>query len=249
MALNTYFSQSSNADVIANLPATANAGDMYYCTDSPYVCRYSGSAWQYFLNGMLVTPPPTTGWTGDNIGTCTVDNLGGFETLIVPQSSSVQLHLMYRTAPATPYSITAAYKISAPVGGGGFVGFRDGTGKIIEFIQYINPSNGSPYITETTWTTSTSVVTDQNILSTNGLASYLSADIIWAKIRDDGTTLYYYLSRDFGIHWQLFVSYSRTAFFSSGPTQVCFGVYNNIAATSPAFSVIASVVNWTVGVS
>ena len=240
---------ATNADVFANLPTTANAGDLYYCTDSSYVCRYNGTAWQYFLNGTLVTPPPTTGWSSDNMGSCTTDTLGGFQTIIAPQIASAQLHLLYRTAPATPYAITSACKVSAPAGGGHFVGFRDGTGKIIYFIQYVNANNNA-YITETTWNSSTSVLADQNIFSPGfSLGAYLSGDTIWAKIRDDGTTLYYYLSRDYGLHWQLFVSYSRTAFFGSGPTQVCFGVYNNVAPTTPALSVVASLVNWAITTS
>ena len=50
MALNTYFSQSSNADVFANRPTTANAGDMYFATDTGSIYRFNGTAWQAFSN-------------------------------------------------------------------------------------------------------------------------------------------------------------------------------------------------------
>jgi len=180
------------------------------------------------------TAPPLTGWTADNIsnityGTGVLDFTYNYPYLVAVKAGLVNVGVAYRTAPSAPYTSIACLlhdMSGAPplLSGAGSdtgytFGFRDGTGKIVTLLT----NNGQVVVSHFTSSTSFSA----NVASygpANGVYDLVLRNPIWLSIKDDGTDTKFYISLD-GNHFDLFYSESRTAFFGSGPTQICFGGY------------------------
>jgi len=144
--------------------------------------------------------------------------------------SGENLRLLYRTAPSPSYSYAAAFQclqLRDPTGGlanWGF-GFRDGSGKV-EVIAFQISNGGAPNLVRvfrfddaTTFDSTVTTFDHGNIFT----------GPVWFKIEDDNTNLNYYIGD--GAEWVKLYSTSRTAFFSSGPTQVCWYANNNAVPT------------------
>jgi hypothetical protein len=183
-----------------------------------------------------VTVPPLTGWTFDNQGASTLDTTFGYPYGHFPISSATNTRMLYRTAPATPYSITALISASAspstpPNTDQAYTfGFRDGAGKIEVFMIGTAVSNYSILVTR--WTNSTTFTSNPYLLDTTGITvsifGVIAGPPIW-KIVDDGTNITYNISVDCANHFQQVYTELRTAFFAAGPTQVGFGAYTSTA--------------------
>ena len=234
------------------LPA-CNAGNnnlLYFFTNSgaytDALCNNPN--WLYFGNGQQFTPPPSAGWTADNLAagsTWTFTNGPGYGSF--QPNAATQMQAEFRTAPATPYTVTACFQQQAVNASGASVTlqalgliFRDGTGKIV-YWYYEN--DASQALTHTQkWNTSASF----NSAYTDGAAQQVYG---WGQSghpffclseRDDGVNLIFRESFD-GQNFIQYDSRSRTDFFAAGPTQIGIGARVEGASTHME----SNLIHWT----
>ena len=130
-----------------------------------------------------ITPPgPVSGWTWDNQGTSTTDeSKGGIK--ITPPTAANQLRMLYKTAPATPWTFVCGFmhsgKIHASTAAG--IGFRqNSTGAIVGILCQTNGT-----IIYTKWTNATTFSANY---ASDGLGlAYGMALPKWYYITDNGT--------------------------------------------------------------
>jgi len=190
-----------------------------------------------FLGIAGYTAPPSSGWTWDNQTTgTTIDSTFGYEYMHAVAVAANQLTIRYRTAPATPYTVTACFiqdlaglgSTTNPTNNGFGMYFRQSTtGKIVD-IRITNVA-GAQSIVTTKWASSVSVTAAYT--SVGGSAYTSSRGINWVRITDNGTNLVFSLSID-GNHWRQFDSQLRGDFLTlsggvTGPDQIGRGGYVN----------------------
>ncbi len=242
----------------ASLPATCATSDLYWMTDSAYVARCSATnTWSYFITGYgQVTPPPSTSWSWDNQASATIDSTNGYEYLSTPKSGATNSTWRYRTAPATPYTLTALFRVDrggAPPGVSGtllnsgveLVMRQSTTGKAVTFRVGATASVTS--LASDKWTSTTSfsaTYTDYNGGGGNLYDGVGSAhNLFWLRMADNGTNIIWSWSVD-GQHWKTFDTQLRGNFLTvsggvTGPDQIGFGSYTSGNANEIAL------ISWT----
>lgn len=204
-------------------------GDWYKCTDCKSDFFYNGSAWIPFFDGFQVTEPSSSSWSWDNQGSSTASVGSGVLNFVAEPGSGVVMY--YRTAPATPYTITIRCDFvqssldgtnsTAQTSMGQGIAFRDGTGKITFFIYYnietywgfdIENWNSSSSFNASVKTHANSNSVESPSVLTRSIRRYM-------RITDNGTNLLFSHSID-GVTWTQYHSYARTTFMGSGPTQI-----------------------------
>ena len=235
----TVSGSSITQGTFASLPAVCTTNDLYLQTDGPYLFRCSAvNTFSAFVGSFgLVTVPPSAGWSYDNQASSVTDNTNGLRYMTTPKSGTVSITGQVRTAPATPYTVSALLRhdfSGAQPGVGGTasncgiaLGFRDGTGKI-SLLRLFRDGSGNGIVTDK-WTNSTTFSAAYQLYQAAVAAT--EVDLIyrqpaWLRLGDDGVNLTYSWSID-GQHWKQFFSVSRTDFFGAGPTQVGFFAYAN----------------------
>jgi hypothetical protein len=222
----------------ANAPTTAKTGDRYKCTDALYDGIYSGGQWNWFAFGLPVTPPPSGGWTSENLGAGTVNYTNGNGYLLGGHSGI--LNMEYRTPPSTPYSFIVKFRVdqsgiisSLFVNGAGSpgvstfsgfaVGFRDSSGKYVVMLGSGGSGNNYCFF---------GIGRYNSYSSNNGYAhSFSDTDIVqqafgspanfWIKIRNDGTNITFSVSLDRN-NWYVYHSETITNFLAAA-SYVCWG--------------------------
>lgn len=92
----------------ASIPGSPIAGDIYIPTDSFYnLLRYNGSSWDHFKDGMQMVPPVVGDFTWVNQGDASTATTKGGIFFEAPANGSVNVRIMKKAAPATPYIVTA----------------------------------------------------------------------------------------------------------------------------------------------
>lgn len=230
----------------ASMTSAGTSGRLYpWLTDAPYAAYDNGASWDFAVPGIgPVTPPPSASWSWDNQGSATIDSTGGFEYLSAPRLSAVRCTWRYRTAPATPYTVTALFKVDRsgiPPGASTTVLnvavqliFRQSTtGKAVT--MRVGATGSITAFTTDKWTTSTSFSANYAEVAAGGGTLYDSVGpghaYLWLRIQDDGTNLVFYWSID-GQHWKQFDTRLRGDFMTvsggvTGPDQIGFGAYVN----------------------
>jgi len=225
----------------ANLPATCKVGDQYYTSDSIYTfVATATNTWTPFINGERVKLPPTSGWTWDNQGSSTVDDgTYGYLHAKFLSTGGVTMRARYRTAPSAPYIVKFQidHMFSAGTGTassdvGAAIGFRDSGGKIAALI--LQPSSGNWVNNVYYFNSATSFnSTAQNNGTVIGNFDAIAKPRLWVAIEDNNTNIIFYVSIN-GVgtpgssgNWQIFGTFSRTAFMASGPNAYLYGSYGN----------------------
>lgn len=204
----------------SSLPAAGNTGKIYLPTDGLSIQIDDGAAWQAFGPVWPLTVPIKTGWSWVNQGTATVDESKDYISLTAPANGTSNLRVRVRTAPATPYTITAL--ITANTRPINFTGcgllFRESSsgkmhtmalgyssGRIFLSQAYNGPTAGfnTTYASEAEWELRK-----------------------WLRIADNGTNRVMSISHD-GITWYAFHTISRTSFLTAD--QIGFYVDSNNA--------------------
>jgi hypothetical protein len=219
-----------------SLPGTCTDGTAFSLTDSLYriVCDPTNT-FNYFYNGIKVTPPPSAGWTWEEQGASTVDSTYGFEYLYLPKAGADVVRNRNRAAPATPYTLKAGLlfdtntcNLATRTNNNAFmgIGFREsGTGRLIAIEAGGVSSTG--HFAWRKWNSATSASSTYVVIEDGTVILYERPVILWLAIRDDGTNLTPYASID-GVHWQAFdIARARNDFFTTGPDQLLFGGYTS----------------------
>lgn len=221
-----------NSGLAASRPAASSADDLYLNTDVPLVARDTGSAYENWGPLFPVTKPPVVAdWTWDNQGSATLTQQGDALYLAAPwgtESGTFVNRILYRTAPSTPYVITALLLAAYDI-------FAEGQNIFPSFFLAHRQSSDSKFIAYNFEMNVSTVTTNQAVRHWNSATSYNSDARsrnagphrshffvpVWMRIRDDGTNRYWDCSAD-GHNWIEQYRVSRTTFLT--PDQVGWGV-------------------------
>jgi hypothetical protein len=226
---------STHTGTEASRPAASNDGDLFLPSDGATIQRDTGAAWSPWGPIWPFTEPVDASYSWDNQGTASVDTTrGGIILSDVGGDSSTKGRFRYKTAPGTPYTITAFMLHNClsskqyPQAG---VFFRESaTGKIITMHQ----TAGNIFWTR--WTNSGAVFADYTSL---GYAAALN----WMRMTYDGTNLHFLHSAD-GVNWVDHLGAKAKAdFFTSAPNQVGYFV-ESLNLGVPNHAVAAWLLHW-----
>lgn len=166
-------------------------------------------------------------FTWDHQGSASATDQNGTILMRYPVESGTNAHVLYRSAPSTPYAYIAAWRCCMPSIQSGSANrfglcFRKNSDGKLNAINCI-PANDSSYMNleVSIWNTSTSFFTTEK--SSN---RWFTLDVVWLKIENDGTNLKFYTGID-GKNWILIKSFGKTTYMSGGPDQVGFFVSAN----------------------
>lgn len=143
-------------------------------------------------------------------------------------NTSPDLSLWVKTAPATPYTITAyvsmtpQYTVATGQYDAGLAFRESATSKIIVFMLRWDPAlatNGRLQVDKYTNATTFS----SNAMQDEDAFAALTVTGFWLRIEDTGTNIVFYASGD-GARWESVFSEARGTFFTTAPDQVGFGI-------------------------
>lgn len=116
-------------------PGAVAAGDLYFPSDSFYQLRSTGVVWAYWGPLLpLVYPPALGSFTWVNQETATATTTNGGIALYGPGSATDDVRLLKMAAPATPYTITIAFTLTARYSDYAWAGFawrQSSDGKLV----------------------------------------------------------------------------------------------------------------------
>lgn len=206
----------TTAAAFASRPA-GNPGDLFFATDGYYLERKGASVWAPFSLLVPCTRPDDTAFSWVNQGSSTVETSRGGIYLEHPAAgSATDASLRVKTAPATPYTITAHLKLNVMF--------------VTQFLQaglLFRESSTGRFVTMHLQTNA--IFVSKWTSGTVENADYYNSDALvgtpeWFQISDDGTNLKYRVSRD-GYHWITIFTKSRTDWMAGGPDSV--GIFVN----------------------
>jgi hypothetical protein len=151
--------------------------------------------------------PVLTDFTWINQGSATATDEYGAITLYAPAqgNQNVDMHILKKAAPATPYTIEAAFYIGAMIGvnynGFGPIWRENSSGKLAN-VGYFYANNFVLYV---------SYSSSPTVAVSNWLADlvYQRSNLLWFQISDDGTNRITRVSSD-GRHFAQINSHGRT---------------------------------------
>ncbi len=216
--------------VFASPPSTPVTGDVWLPSDSFFALRYSGSAWVAFGPVLQFTDPTLQSFAWINQGSATVATTNGGIYLQGSAAAGQDLKIRKKSAPATPYTITAAFlpHLTADFNTAGLCFREASSGKLHVFAVYVDSATATNLIglRSGKWTDATTFSAAYSTVS--GIAVF-SGPVVWLRIADNGTNRICSLSND-GQNWRVFHTIGRTDFCTAD--EVGFYV-NAINATYP----------------
>lgn len=225
----------------ASPPGSPSAGDLWFPSDSFYALRYSGSAWvPWGLLQPMIDPALAAPTTWVNQGTSTLDaTFGGIALTPQAVNLSNSVRMRVKTAPSTPYTITAAFTVVTFDSGSGshatnwgLVWRQTSDGKLIT-VGLQTGNTGLLRVASFDWASPTDGAPATNFVY---LTNYLSVG--WLRITDNGTNRISQISGD-GQHWVTLLTEGRTTFLTAD--QVGFFAYQS---TTTAPEGIATLLSW-----
>jgi hypothetical protein len=175
------------------------------------------------LYGPVLSGRPTAASTGlvnwlNQRGSTSTDSAVGL-SLNVPTSSTGNVTGLFKSAPSTPYTITAlvAATRNSSSFSGVSLGWYDGTSKL-HLLSYITQNGGVPFFGVEKWNSTSSFNSSDLASSTNGFAQP-----IWLRIADDGTNVSFSFSQD-GANFLTLFSIAKSSGFlgATGYSNVTF---------------------------
>lgn len=235
--LDTIIGDNCQRGAIASLPAAEKAGRIYVPSDCPVILRDNGSTWNAFgpVSPLAIVDPAIfTQFTGGS-GSTTFSSTYPM-TITVNGSSPSGGHAVI-AIPSTPYEILTCLDA-------GYQGFNNEWNYGIGF--YMNGSTiattwgagysgGAIKLRKLGWTS----YGGPNAEDTTWSSNLVMMPWRWFKVKDDGTTLYGYISQN-GLDWALLSSEARSSRVTT-PTHV--GVFANNQSSSNA-PVVMRVLSW-----
>jgi hypothetical protein len=224
-----------SATAVGSEPGSPATGDLDLYTNGFVAARYSGSAWAQWGPLFPLAAPPTSGWSWVNQGSATVTTTNGGIVIYDPTvDGSVNYRVRTRTAPSTPYTITALLlaTITAKNFSGVGIGFRQSSDGKMHLLRNIFVSG---------WQLDSTKITN----ATTDLAAYTSLQFsgwtypIWLRIQDNGTNRICSFSMD-GVNYLVLHTVGRTDHLTAD--EVCFWA----AARNGSFGCYANLVSWAV---
>ncbi len=211
---------------LAAPPTPTKGGWVFLPSDAPYLVRDTGAALEYWGPVWKMTIPVDGDYSWVNQGGASVVVNGSIH-LTAPGAATDNIRARVKSAPATPYTITAFMRGYSYPGSSGYFGlcFTNGTA-IMTF--GVGTGTGGTRNQLTKWNTSTSF--NSNYLDNPAL----SMEGNWLRIADDGANRICSFSPD-GYNWVAVHSIGRTDFLTATTVgfflQTNIGTGKNIGAT------------------
>lgn len=210
-------------------------GDLNLYTNAPYVGRYNGSTWDPWGPIFDLTKPSDTGFAWVNQGSSSLTTSNGALTLIgAATGAGANIVLRVKTAPATPYTITAyldAVMLTKAYQSYGLAFRESGTGRLHMF-DIVGDATVR-YLRSTKFTSATAFSADYQIVR-------CYEPIKWFRIADNGSNRICSISPD-GQSWLQIHSIGRTDFLTADQVGFYVGTENS---TTPNLAPILNVVSW-----
>lgn len=180
-----------------------------------------------------MTAPPTTGWSWDNQGTCTVASSGGKLVVEAPGGGITNLCGQYRTMAASiNYTVDALVTLRALPALGStsqiFVGGREAaTGQAIIIKVGVNAANTS-LLQVSRYNAGFTFVNDA-VNITNARVGYVLSigGPIFLRMRDNGTNIFWEISTH-GEEYYTVHSEARGAFFGTAADEFIWGISESV---------------------
>lgn len=169
-------------------------------------------------------------WSWRNQGAATATIVDEALVLTAPVGSPINCRLLFQTAPATPWTITA--KVTASMLSRNFskVGLAIGDGtKVIFFGMGTDSTFGLRIVS----------FNSPTAFSANGANSQCNMNELYLRIRDDGTNLTYHHCVSGHGEWVQFSSAPRAAFLTGGATEIGL-----MADSEDAICSVSNVCEW-----
>jgi hypothetical protein len=205
-----------------NRPVAGTDGRLFLASGGYQIDRDNGTDWRSWGPTHALTPPVDGDFAWVNQEDASVETTQGGIYLLAPAIVSADLRIRKKAAPATPYTITAAFIPHMAADAAYFPGlgllFREsGTGKLITWSYTLATT---VFARPQKWNSPTSF-NSAYIPLWDGLSEYQAAALVWFRIADTGSNLTFSFSND-GRHFYQTFSVSRTDFMSGGPDEVGF---------------------------
>lgn len=218
----------TSTSAIAGPPSSPSAGDVWFPSNSFYLYRYSGSVWVPWGPIFPMEAPDSSAFSWVNQGSAAVATTNGGIFLSTPDGGAgAEARIRVMSAPATPYTVTAAFMTNNPVLSYRECGllFRQSSdGKLATFATYFQ--NGPlPRIESKKWSAANfpgAVYASHDMGGTRQL--------YWFQISDNGTNRICRWSQD-GQNWIPFHTVGRTDYLTANQV----GFFVNCQNTSGAF--------------
>lgn len=197
----------------AAIPAAGTAGNLYLPNDGYWVQRDTGAAWVPWGPIYPFTDPALSGlntWVNQSTGSISSTN-GGLTLTGKPVNAANDSQAYVKTAPATPYTITAAYLFNSYNSGAGaqhgsLVWRESSSGKLISV--GIALTTAGPKLSVLKWNSPSSA----SAVYTEGFVQMGSP--VWMQISDDGANRIVRISTN-GNDWVQIHSVGRTDFLTA----------------------------------
>lgn len=234
---------SITSGVYASKPLSHNSGDLYLPSDSFWDFLFSdGASWKHILNGFECTPPSLADFSWVNQGTATVTTANGGIAMRAVATAGNSLRILKKTAPATPYTLTAIVIpcIAGIDGHYPHVGilFRErSSGRLLTLSLEFNVAAGGPggsAVSNFGWESATA----SGLRYVAARADVLAGSPIWMRLEDDGANMKMSFSCD-GLG---FIQIRSVAYATQGmhPDEIGFFAQAN----SNTYDSIATLVHW-----
>jgi hypothetical protein len=231
---------TSSVGTYAARPASSanGAGRLYLPTDGVAIYRDSGSAWASYGPIFPLTEPDDSAFAWINQGTASVSASNGSIFLRGPVSASDNLRIRKRSAPATPYVITAGFisnLVNLNFQAFGLIFRQSSDGKLCTFSMLGSSNTGAA-------TSGSGIEAVKYTNPTTFSASYQNrgfnrmGPIVWLRIADNGTNRICSFSAD-GINFVQYHSIGRTDFLTAD--EVGFMVNDSTNTYEPSTTLIS----------
>jgi hypothetical protein len=204
----------------STLPAAGVVGRLFQVTSGHFYLRDNGTTWDPVGPIFpLSLPPLASTWTPVNSGSATYGNVGNTLFMEIPSGAGDNVRGLVRPLnPTSGYTITALFtpywsgETFARIG----MGLYDGT-KLITHWWDSGSSTTLLSLVVSEWNSvtsfSTGITTGQDIYDIRSCAWGVDMPT-WFRIRDDGATLYFTVSKDYQ-KWYTVGTLGRTAFMTA----------------------------------
>ena len=214
----------------ASRPAAGTAGNLFLPNDGYVVERDSGTAWVPWGPLFPFTAPVSGDFSWVNQGSATVSTTNGGVYLFAPAVSGENLKIRIKSAPSTPYTITAAFIHTRFYGTGNWAGlcFRESSTGLLHTFGFTG--NLSLYSSKFPGPTSSPThYTNWGITGSTPL---------FLRIQDDGTNRICSASHD-GQNFMTMHTVTRLDYLTGGADQVGFFVNTNNATLGTGMNLLS----------
>lgn len=229
---------STTTAPFASRPSAGNDGNIFLPSDGYSLQRDNGSAWQSWGPIFAFTKPPAVAsWTWVNQASATATDTADGVYLSAPNTAGPSTNILKKSAPSTPYTITAAFipnlTSAATTNTTALVSllWRDSSsGKIARF-GVVGALVSSTVVVPVLTSRNSPGATSANDAAPFADRLILVSSIIWLQLIDDGTNRKIKHSSD-GQNWLEVYSVGRTTYPSSSMTPDEVGISIANTATS-----------------